>query len=109
MRMQRSASCPAKLRYGRPSCAWRRARFQARRVQPITRSSSAPSRQTESSEYIHPKARSPNAVASAATAAVAPPTFQSELIDLSEGDAAAFSMASSMAWSVSRVSRWLFQ
>jgi hypothetical protein len=40
------------------------------RVQPMTFSSSFASRQTESSEYIHPNDRSPNAVASAGTAAV---------------------------------------
>lgn len=51
--------------------------------------SSSASLQTESSEYIHPKDLSPNAVSSAGAAAVAPPKFQIALIELSEGDEAA--------------------
>src|SRR3546814_7354018 len=58
--------------------------------------SSPGSDQTPSREYIHPMERSPKAVASAGTSAVAPPKFHRDDSVLSEGAALAFCIARSI-------------
>src|SRR3546814_12263522 len=71
--------------------------------------SSPGSDQTPSSEYIHPMDRSPKAVASAGTSAVAPPKFHREDSVLSEGAALAFCIARSIISSVRLVRYRAFQ